>query len=81
MERVRMFLSPSGILGMKYWVPWVSLVWVVWLEGTLTPADVLMEEVGIAAGRCKHAEKSTGGKPCVCGCLVFPAKGLSWERG
>lgn len=50
MERVRMFLSPSGILGMKYWVPWVSLVWVVWLEGTLSPADVLMEEVGIAAG-------------------------------
>lgn len=45
-----MFLSPSGILGMKYWAPRASLGWVVWLEGTLTPAEVLMEKVGIAAG-------------------------------
>lgn len=50
MERVHMFLSPSGMLGMKYWVPWALLVWVVWLEGTLTPAEILMEKVGIAAG-------------------------------
>lgn len=35
MERVHMFLGPSGILGMKYWVPWALLVWVVCLEETL----------------------------------------------
>lgn len=28
----------------------------------------------------KHAGKSTGGKPRVCGCLVLPEKGLAWER-
>lgn len=61
-----MFLSPAGTLGMKYWVRWAPLVQVVWLEGSLTPAEIPMENVGIAAGRPKSGPgRSAGGIwPC-----------------
>lgn len=62
MERVRMFLSPSGTLGMKYWVRWALLVRVVRLEGSLMPVEVPMENVGITAGRPKHPVPTRGGR-------------------
>lgn len=72
-----MFLSPSGTLGMKYWVRWARLERAVWLDGSLTPAEILMENVGIAAGRPKCGMRSARGSR-VC---TSPAASPSEETG
>ena len=76
-----MFLSPSGTLGMKYWVRWAPLVRVVWLEGSLTPAEVPLEKVGIAAGRPKRVGEKRRREPRVHIAGCFSQRGGWRGRG
>lgn len=47
MERVRVFLSPCGMLGMRYLVRWALLVW---LQGSLVVMGVLEESMELQLG-------------------------------
>lgn len=49
MERGRTFLSPCGTQGMKYWVCQAPPDPPIWLKGSLSPAEIPMEIMGIEA--------------------------------
>lgn len=75
-----MFLSPSGTLGMKYWVHWAPLVRVVWLEGSSTPAEIPMENCGNCSWAAQMRCANTRGRSAVCVC-ASPAASPSKEAG
>lgn len=83
MERVRMFLSPYGTLGMKYLVRRAPPARLARLWGSLMPTEVPKENVEIAAGHPKSAVtpcRTRGGSLAPLLPPLLPARKLAWER-